>query len=336
MASCANTSVQTTDSVPSSRAPVSSTATPQRATTTSAPVTTAAASTTTAASATTTTTTTTLPTVPCLSPGDVISTPSGRRVHLRTGGVVSAAPTIIVIHGFTGTPTGIERVSNMTAAANAAGITVAYPEGTPVAPSGFAWDTGASVFASTGVDDVAALVNMIDALVATGCTDRSQITITGESNGAGMTLSALCDPRLDGVFRAAVMVIPAIDDGVLARCSGTVDQRVPLVAIAGDLDLTAPIDGGNGLLPQSKWFEQIAAERGCATVGSPIALTPFTRLQSGQGCGPCTELIVVADNAHTWPGAPVGTAGLTPGTFDLNRRIVADVLAPEPGCLSAL
>jgi poly(3-hydroxybutyrate) depolymerase len=283
---------------------------------------------------TTTITTPTAPTAPCLPPGEVLTTASGRRVLLRAAGGVSAAPTIIVIHGFTGTPTGIERVSDMTSAANTAGITVAYLEGTPVRPSGFGWTTGALVSASTGVDDVAALVDMIDALVATGCTDRAQITITGESNGAGMTLNALCDPRLDGAFRSAVMVIPAIDDGVLARCSKTVDQLIPIIAVAGQIDRTAPIDGGNGLLPQSIWFEQVAAERGCRGVESPVPLTQFAQLRSGQGCGPCTELIVVADGPHTWPGTPAGTAGLTPGTFDLNRRIIADVLAPEPGCLS--
>lgn len=255
-------------------------------------------------------------------------------MQLRAAGIVSAAPTIIVMHGFTGTPTGIERVSDFTAAANAAGIAVAYPRGTAVGPSGFAWDTGASVFASTGVDDVAALVDMIDALVATGCTDRDHITITGESNGAGMTLNAVCDPRLAGAFRSAVMVIPAIDEGVLARCNGTTDQHTPIIAVAGQVDRTAPIDGGNGLLPQMVWFEQIAAARGCEAVEATVALTEFAQLRYAKGCRSCTELIVVADGPHTWPGAPDGTAGLTPGTFDLNRRIIADVLAPEPGCLS--
>ena len=56
----------------------------------------------------------------------------------------------------------------MTTAANTAGITVAYPEGTQVRPSGFGWSTGASAFAVAGVDGVAALSDMIDLLVATG------------------------------------------------------------------------------------------------------------------------------------------------------------------------
>ena len=50
----------------------------------------------------------------------------------------------------------------------------------------------------------------------------------------------------------------------------------------------------------------------------------------------CTELFTVADGPHTWPGTQIGNGGSTPGTFDLNRRIVADVLATEPGCLSAV
>ena len=60
---------------------------------------------------------------------------------------------------------------------------------------------------------------------------RNHIATTGESNGAGLALSALCDPRLDGTVRSAVMGIPAVD-------------------------------GGNGLLPQAIWFEHVAAARG--------------------------------------------------------------------------
>ena len=244
------------------------------------------------------------------------------------------APTILVIHGFTGTPDGIERVADLTDVANAAGIAVAYPEGTAVSPGGFGWDTGAAVFATTGVDDVTDVSQMIDTIVATGCVDRSRITITGESNGAGMTLAALCAPELAGAFRSAVMVIPAIDAGVLQRCAGNGAPGTPLAVAIGLIDTTAPIDGGNGLLPQRSWFDFVAAWHGCTGVEARGALSPLVDLAAGTDCRSCTEIFAVADGPHTWPGTVVGNGGSTPGTFDLNRRIVADVLAPEPGCLS--
>jgi polyhydroxybutyrate depolymerase len=238
-----------------------------------------------------------------------------------------------VIHGFTGTPSGIERVADLTEVANAAGIAVAYPEGTPVEPGGFGWNTGAAVFATTDVDDVAAIADMIDTIVATGCVDRARVTVTGESNGAGMTLAAMCGPDLAGAFRSAVMVIPAIDGGVLERCDGNGASGTPLTVAIGGIDTTAPVDGGNGLLPQRAWFDQVAAWRGCADIGIPETITSLVDYVAGRGCGSCTELFTVADGPHTWPGTRFGNGGSTPGTFDLNRRIVADVLASEPGCL---
>ena len=283
--------------------------------------------------ASTTAAPTTVP-IPCDGTDGTISTRSGRAVTLRTTGIGIAAPTILVIHGFTGTPAGIERIADLTDVANTAGIAVAYPEGTEVSPGGFGWDTGAAVFATSGVDDVAAISEMIDAIVATGCVDRDAITITGESNGAGMTLAALCAPTLAGAFRSAVMVIPAIDDGVLERCGGNGAPDTPLAAVIGLIDTTAPVDGGNGLLPQHIWFDEVATWRGCGPVQALGAMTPLVDQAAGTDCRSCTEILTVADGPHTWPGTPLGNGGSTPGTFDLNRRIIADALAAEPGCLS--
>jgi hypothetical protein len=149
-----------------------------------------------------------------------------------------------------------------------------------------------------------------------------------------MTLAALCAPQLAGAFRSAVMVIPAIDDGVLERCARNGASNTPLVAAIGVIDTTAPVDGGNGLLPQRAWFDEVARWRGCTDVEDRGALTPFAEHAAGTDCRTCTELFAVADGLHTWPGTRFGNAGVTPGTFDLNRRIIADMLAPEPGCLS--
>ena len=72
-------------------------------------------------------------------------------------GVVGPAPTIIVMHGYTGSPEGIEKFSELTAFANSQGVAVMYPEGTPTPSGGFGWSTGAGLFATTGTDDVEAL-----------------------------------------------------------------------------------------------------------------------------------------------------------------------------------
>jgi len=144
----------------------------------------------------------------CDQSDGVITTVSGRRVLVRAAGLASPSPTVLVLHGYTGTPTGIERIAELTEIANEAGVAVAYPEGTATNRGGFGWNSGAEVFATSGIDDVAALVEMIDAIVATGCADRDSITLTGESNGAGMALTAVCAPQLRAAFRSVVMVIP--------------------------------------------------------------------------------------------------------------------------------
>lgn len=290
-------------------------------------------STTTATTTTATTTTSTVLPPPCVPTTDLV-TASGRQITLRADGLTGPAPAIVVIHGYTGTPSGIERVADLTAFGNANGIAVAYPLGTPTDVGGFAWDTGAAVFANSGFDDVGALVEMLTAIESTGCVDADRVVVTGESNGGGMTLAALCDQRLAGRFRSAVMVIPAVDEGVLERCDGNADRTTPLIAVAGRTDLTAPFDGGNGLLPQLDWFERIATSRGCSGVDDAAPITPFADSYVATGCGACTELIAVVDGPHTWPGSLQTNGNLVAGTFDLNRRVVDDLLAPEPGCLS--
>ncbi len=263
-----------------------------------------------------------------------LTTESDRGVTLRADGLTGPSPTILVIHGYTGTPAGIEQVADISELANAAGIAVAYPLGTPTSIGGFAWDTGARVYANSGVDDVEAITDVLARLEDTGCVDPDRVVITGESNGGGMTLAALCDPRLAGRFRAAVMVVPAIDGGVLERCSDGAAPTTPLIAVAGRLDQVTPFRGGNGLLGQLEWFEQVATSRGCATVDDAEPITEFADRYGASGCAACTELIAVADGSHAWPGTSQDDGDLVPGTFDLNRRMIDDLFATEPGCLS--
>ncbi len=159
--------------------------------------------------------------------------------------------------------------------------------------------------------------------------------MSGESNGAGMALTALCDPETRVSLRSVVMVIPAVDDGVLTRCAES-GPPLPLSVVAGRIDQTAPFDGGNGLIAQRAWFDTVATSvQRCSSVGSSVALSDNVEVWAGEGCGACTELIAVGDGTHTWPGTSTGSGGLTPGRFDLNRRLIADLLSSEPGCLSS-
>ena len=274
--------------------------------------------------------------VKCIAAGGDMTTTTGRHVVLRLPGLGGPVPTIIVMHGYTGTPAGIEKYSELTKLANANGVAVMYPEGTATSSGGFGWATDAGMFATSGVDDVAALSGMIDATVATGCVDPQSLVISGESNGAGMALVALCDSRLRGHFATAVLVIPAVDNAVLNHCLGAGALPIGLSVVAGKLDRTVGYaDGRPPLLPAEEWFAKAASlVNGCASQAPQrTAVDEFVERLDMAGCAACSEMFVVADGTHTWPGSSRGTGGLRPGTFDLNPRLVALALNPQQGCL---
>ncbi len=271
----------------------------------------------------------------CQPADDYVSTASGRRILLRADGLAGPAPTIVVVHGYSGTPTGIERFAELTAAANERGVAVAYPEGTPTEDGDLGWNTGAGVFATAVGDDLAALDEMIDAVVATGCVDPARVILAGESNGGGLALVAACTPPLAPRVQRVVLVNAAVADGVLARCAGP-GGVAPLTVVAGALDETVPIDGTTELLPLVDWFPRAAtAVAGCQAVEPAAPFDAVVTRQVGAGCAVCTELLVIADGTHTWPGSSRGVNGLVPGTLDLNGLLIEAALAPPaPTCLT--
>ena len=272
--------------------------------------------------------------IPCQSTVDFLPTRSGRRVLLRANGLTGPSPTIVVVHGYTGSPTGIERFVELTERANTSGIAVAYPEGSPTPDGGFGWNSGAAVMATELVDDVTVLGEMIDAMVMSGCVDPARVILAGESNGAALALVAACEPQLATRFMRVVLVNAAVDRGVLQRCSNSA-QAVPLTVVAGAHDETTPLEGSDNFLPVDEWFAVAASQlTACPTIESVPPLDAVVSRSVGTGCSACAELLVVADGTHTWPGTSRGVSGLVPGTFDLNAMLVGEASAPTAGCLT--
>ena len=255
---------------------------------------------------------------------------------LRASGLTGPSPAIVVVHGYTGTPEGIERFAELTELAASQGVAVAYPQGTPTDDGGFGWNTGAKRFATNVGDDVLALREMIQAVVMTGCVDPSGIVLAGESNGGGLALQAACAAAQAPLAARVVLVNAAVDEGVLARCTGATDPA-PLTAVAGALDATIPLDGGDAMLPVAAWFASASSSvAGCVDIAAAPPVDPVVERTVGTGCAVCSELLVVADGTHTWPGTSRGVSGLQPGSFDLNSLLVAAARAPTAGCLTGL
>jgi polyhydroxybutyrate depolymerase len=294
-----------------------------RAITYSSPPTSPRPPTTTVAPAAETTTTVTAappPTAPgpCSHNG-YVDIPSGRRALVRANEATEPRPAILVLHGYTGSPEHVERTTGWTPFAREAGALVAYPEGTGTPTEGFGWNTGSARFSTSGTDDVAFLGELVDHLVATACVDPARVMITGESNGGAMTLLAGCSPEISGRFRLVAPVIPAIDDGVLARCGA--GAPLSFVALAGLLDRTVPYDGvyrANEipLLGQEYWFLKLAADRNGCGFGPPTRVpVPGGEAVRPEGCPDAPLLVAIPDAPHTWPGGPLGNGGMDPGTF---------------------
>ena len=127
---------------------------------------------------------------------------------------------------------------------------------------------------------------------------------------------------------------PPSIDGVLQRCSNGA-QAVPLTVVAGAHDETTPLEGNDNFLPVDEWFAAAASQlTACPTIESAPPLDAVVSRSVGTGCSACTELLVIADGTHTWPGTSRGVSGLVPGTFDLNAMLVGAASTPTASCLT--
>ncbi len=252
---------------------------------------------------------------------------AGRAMLLRQPMSTGPAPIVLAVHGFKGTPEGLELLSELTSLVGPSAI-VAYPSGSPL-DLGFGWNSGAGRFATDEPDDVAVLVAALDLVSTLPCADPSRTYLVGESNGGGMAVRATCDPRMQGRLAGVVLVNAAIDDGVLATCTHNVTP-LPLLATAGRQDDIVPYDGNEPFLPVESWFGDLSQRiAGCA---SPLVRRdPWNErvevITSGE-CVACARLYSVADGAHTWPGSTAATGGAAPGSFGVTS-VLADVMAGE-------
>lgn len=251
----------------------------------------------------------------------------GHNALVRIPTTTSPVPLVVALHGYKGTPEGIEYYSELNAAAESGEAVVAYLSGGTALDLGFGWNSGSTRFATTGVDDVAYIEGALDQLEALPCVDPSSVSLLGESNGGGMAVRAVCDARMSGRVHRLVLVNAAIDEGVRANCS-TVEPPVEVLATAGLVDSIVPADGSRDpFLAVDDWFPRVAdAVGGCDPSwpeGDPLSdnVTAF----SGSGCGRCVTILEVADGGHTWPGSFEGANGHAVGTLEfttvLRRRI---------------
>jgi polyhydroxybutyrate depolymerase len=241
----------------------------------------------------------------------VLGTPVGSSTHvLELGGytrtfhlyrppaLLVPAPFVVMLHGGFGSGLQAERSYGWDAAADAGRFVVAYPDG-----FGRAWNSGGGCCgqpAARGIDDVAFIAEMVEAMGRRIPIDRRRIYATGISNGGMMTYALACNTA---IF-AAIGPVAATQ---LGNCRSP--RPLSIVHVHGTADTRIPYAGGQG--------------SGAARIDGPAVQTVIERWRQIDGCGPQSvtqhgvvtksvatsprglgvELVTIFGAGHQWPGS---------------------------------
>ena len=261
----------------------------------------------------TTTRATTAPNTPC-GRGTSVSPGTTARHTLRSGGRTreyllhvprgyrpgTPAPVVLVAHGHGGRAARMAGTLGFDPLADRDGVVVVYPQGL-VGPDGL---TGWSTFgrrADARVDDVRFVGDLLDRLQTDLCIDPARVSITGVSNGGGLTNLVAC--RMADRVAAAAPVAGAFYP-IPGGC--TQSRPVPLLEVHGTADTLVPY-GGNpalGFPPileyAAEWARRDACTSGPTTVRRDASVTT-TEWSKCRG-DVVVQHVAVAGAPHGWPG----------------------------------
>lgn len=228
-------------------------------------------------------------------------------------------PLVVSFHGFGSDATQQTLLTNMSAAADARGFVVAYPQGI-----GNGWNAGdcCTQLQPAGIDDVGFVRALVARIASEYCIDPKRIYATGMSNGGFMSHRLACE--MADVFAAVAPVA-----GVLGISPATCNppRVVPIMDFHGTSDGVVPYDGGmTSPDPFTHGFKSVQQTINFWRNKDGCLDAPVTTYASGDatcvkwsGCrgGGDITLCTIDGGGHTWPGGlPVPTLGKT--SVDLN------------------
>lgn len=270
-----------------------------------------------------------------------ISVPAGGRerfvvVHVPPEYDPATPSPLVLAYAFEGgSPSSMNQATGLTAAADAAGMVIAYPVGVEASFDagkccGKAWEDK--------IDDVAFTRDVLDALDKALCIDGKRVYATGLSVGAMMAYRLACE------MPDRLAAIAPVAGAVHTEEACAPAKAVPVLAIHGTADEAVPYDGGQGNPPLA-----VTGDMMFASVEASLA--PFL---AANGCGDATEQTfqqgdatcdawsACADGAaverckidgggHTWPsGNMPDIFGPTSTDLDASTRIM-EFFAAHPG-----
>lgn len=212
-------------------------------------------------------------------------------------------PLVLVLHGATQSPEGIERMSGMSQAADEETFLAVYPRGTGRLPT---WNAGAccAYAMEHRIDDVGFLNALIGKLERDYAVDRKRIFSTGISNGGMMSYRLACE------LSDKIAAIAPVEGAQDLDCHPS--PPVSLIVFHGTKDRLVPFDGGSAAF-------QVGTHRRDPSVAATAAFwvkqdgcsgTPrreesaAVHVENYSGCrnGAAVAIYAVQDGHHIWPG----------------------------------
>ena len=222
------------------------------------------------------------------------------------------APLVLLLHGYMASGTLEKIFFGLGPLVDAAGILLAYPDGTADSKGNLFWNATDACcnFFDAAVDDSAYLTALVAAIDSTLGVDPHRIYFVGHSNGGFMSYRFACD-HADRVAAVVSIAGATFDDP--SNCAPL--RPVSTLQIHGTSD--AVIQYGGGTLPGGDGPYPAAAEtasawaayNGCES--SAVSLAPFDGLDGlpgeetgveryASGCsGAVTELWTVTGGQHS-------------------------------------
>ena len=242
-----------------------------------------------------------------LATADTISVGGTQRSYiLERAATGKPAPLIVALHGGGGSAQQFRMDSGLTPMANAAGISVVYPESVTRQ-----WNDGRARPGSRvdKTDDLGFLKSLVQELVAKGVADPQRIIFTGVSNGGMLSYAMACNTDLP--IYAVAPVSANVDEGM--DCSHT---SARLLNIVGTADRIVPMQGGTVLFglgqgrveSSAQSFAMFMEAAGCSgTTSRELPNTVDDGMVStvtiAKGCARSRiAQVVVQGGGHSWPG----------------------------------
>ncbi len=242
--------------------------------------------------------------------GSVVSGGLTRTYHVHLPPAASAGkplPLLLALHGRLGDGAGQARLSGFNAVADQYGFIVVYPDGYQ---RSWADGRGTTPADKAGVDDVAFLGAVLDAVMGREKVDATRVYVAGMSNGGFMTERLGCD--LARRFAAIAIVAANFDQRLAARCAPP--HPLPVLLIHGADDPLVPETGGaldgEPVLSTDATVARWAALDGCGATPTvtqlPTLVNDGTSVQRStysdcQG-GASVVYYNVSGGGHAWPG----------------------------------